>query len=218
VLKRTIDIVVSLAVIVVFSPVIAALAILVKATSPGPILYRGLRAGRHGVPFRMMKFRSMVVDAERRGGPSTSDDDPRLTRMGSFMRRYKLDELPQLFNVLAGDMSIVGHRPEVLSEVAEYTAEQRRILDLRPGITDWASIWNADEGRVLAGSPDPHQAYKTLIQPTKLKLQLKYRDEHSLWVDLKVVACTFLKILMRNWTPSELRAFPPAGSRRGTTA
>jgi lipopolysaccharide/colanic/teichoic acid biosynthesis glycosyltransferase len=217
VLKRTIDVAASAIGIVVLSPVMAALAVAIKTGSPGPVLYRGLRAGRYGVPFRIMKFRSMVADAERRGGPSTSDDDPRLTRVGSFMRRYKLDELPQLFNVLAGDMSIVGHRPEVLSEVAEYTAEQRRILDLRPGITDWASIWNADEGRVLAGAADPHQAYKALIQPTKLKLQLKYRDEHSLWVDLKVVWCTILRILMRNWTPAELRAFPPAGSQRGTT-
>ena len=212
-LKRAIDVIGAAIAIVVLSPVMAALAIAVKASSRGPVLYRGIRAGRRGQPFRIMKFRSMVVDAEAQGGPSTSDDDPRVTATGSFMRRYKLDELPQLFNVLIGDMSLVGHRPEVLSEVAEYTTEQRRILDLRPGITDWASIWNADEGSVLAGASDPHQAYKTLIQPTKLRLQLKYRDERSLWIDVKLLLYTMLKIIRKNWTPTELRAFPPL--RRG---
>lgn len=207
--KRLMDLIAALAGIVVLSPLLAALAVLVKLSSAGPVLYCGVRAGRGGRPFRMMKFRSMVIDAERLGGPSTSDTDPRVTRAGAWMRRYKLDELPQLFNVLIGDMSLVGPRPEVLSEVAGYTVEQRRVLDLRPGITDLASLWNADEGAVLAGAVDPHVAYKKHIQPTKLALQLRYWGEESLWLDLKLIAYTLIRIVGKEWVPPELRGYPP---------
>jgi lipopolysaccharide/colanic/teichoic acid biosynthesis glycosyltransferase len=185
----------------------AVLALLVKLTSPGPVLYRGVRAGRGGRPFRIMKFRTMVLDAEQRGGPSTSDDDPRVTRIGSFMRRYKLDELPQLLSVVAGSMSLVGPRPEVLSEVAEYSEEQRKVLELRPGITDWASLWNVDEGAVLAGADDPHRVYKERIQPTKLALQLKYYNERSLATDLRIIVYTVLRIVRKGWVPSELAPY-----------
>jgi lipopolysaccharide/colanic/teichoic acid biosynthesis glycosyltransferase len=146
----------------------------------------------------------MVADAERKGGPSTSDDDPRVTKIGAFMRRYKLDELPQLLNVLIGQMSLVGPRPEVLSEVAEYSPEQRKVLELRPGITDWASLWNVDEGAVLAGAADPHQAYKARIQPTKLALQLKYYNERSLLTDLRIIVYTLLRVVRKGWVPPEL--------------
>jgi lipopolysaccharide/colanic/teichoic acid biosynthesis glycosyltransferase len=202
--KRLFDFLFSLVGVVVLSPVMAVLACLVKLTSAGPVLYRGVRAGRGGRPFRIMKFRTMVVDAEKRGGPSTSDDDPRVTRIGTFMRRYKLDELPQLFSVVIGEMSLVGPRPEVLSEVAEYTEEQREVLELRPGITDWASLWNVDEGAVLAGADDPHQVYKERIQPTKLALQLKYYREHSLLTDLRIILYTVIRIVRKGWMPSEL--------------
>lgn len=201
------DIVLSAAGLLVLSPLLVLLAVWVKTSSKGPIVYRGVRAGRYGRPFRIMKFRSMVVDAERLGGPSTSGDDPRVTRVGHFMRAYKLDELPQLFNVLIGEMSLVGPRPEVLSEVQEYTPEQRRILDVRPGITDWASIWNSDEGAVLQGAADPHAVYKERIQPTKLKLQLKYREEASVTTDLKILFYTLRRIVDREWTPAELQSF-----------
>ena len=203
-MKRLLDFLFSLVGVVVLSPVMAVLACLVKLTSAGPVLYRGVRAGRGGRPFRIMKFRTMVVDAEKRGGPSTSDDDPRVTRIGTFMRRYKLDELPQLFSVVIGEMSLVGPRPEVLSEVAEYTEEQREVLELRPGITDWASLWNVDEGAVLAGADDPHQVYKERIQPTKLALQLKYYREHSLLTDLRIILYTVIRIVRKGWMPSEL--------------
>ncbi len=205
--KRAFDIAASAIGIAVLSPLLLILAVIVKVTSSGPVLYRGIRAGTNGLPFRIMKFRTMVVDAERAGGPSTSDDDPRVTRVGALMRRYKLDELPQLMNVLVGNMSVVGPRPEVLSEVAEYTTEQRRALEMRPGITDWASIWNSDEGAVLAGAADPHAAYKERIQPTKLRLQLKYRDEHSFFLDLKLIFLTMRKIVNKGWIPQELRPY-----------
>lgn len=206
-MKRLFDIVASLLGLVVLSPLLLTLAAIVKLTSSGPMVYRGVRAGFGGRPFRIMKFRSMVVNAEKLGGPSTSDDDPRVTRIGAFMRRFKLDELPQLFNVLLGEMSLVGPRPEVLSEVETYTPEQRRVLEVRPGITDWASIWNSDEGAVLAGAADPHAVYKERIQPTKLALQLKYREESGLATDLRIILFTLRKIVDKGWIPDELRTY-----------
>jgi len=208
-MKRTIDLVLSGCGVLALGPVLALVALAIKLEDGGPLLYRGVRAGRHGQPFRIMKFRSMVMDAERLGGPSTSGDDPRVTRVGAFLRRFKLDELPQLFNILAGQMSFVGPRPEVLSEVDEYDEEQRNVLELRPGITDWASIWNADEGAVLAGAADPHAAYKKCIQPTKLALQLRYLEERSFWLDLRLVFYTLFKIVRKGWVPPELLGYPP---------
>lgn len=206
--KRVLDIVAAAAGILLVSPLLLALAVAVKRSSPGPVFYRGVRAGRGGRPFRIFKFRSMVPNAERLGGPSTSGDDPRLTPIGRVMRRYKLDELPQLLNVLTGEMSFVGPRPEVLSEVAEYTPEQRKVLELRPGITDWASIWNSHEEDVLAGAADPHQAYKALIQPTKLKLQLEYYRTCSFTVDLRILISTCIRLFRHDWTPAALKAYP----------
>ena len=213
-LKRACDALGASVGLIVLSPFLAACALAIKLSSPGPVFYRGVRAGRGGTPFRIFKFRSMVVNADRIGGPSTSGDDPRLTRVGRLMRRYKFDELPQLLNVLSGDMSLVGPRPEVLSEVAEYTPEQRQVLDLRPGITDWASIWNSHEEEVLAGAADPHRAYKELIQPTKLALQLEYRRTASLSTDLRIICSTIIKLFRDDWTPAPLKRYPkprPAG-------
>ena len=207
-LKRLSDFLGALIGLIVASPVLLFLAAVIKVTSPGPVFYRGVRAGRGGHPFRIFKFRSMVQNADRLGGPSTSGDDPRLTSIGRAMRRYKLDELPQLLNVLIGEMSFVGPRPEVLSEVAEYTQEQRQVLELRPGITDWASIWNSNEEAVLSGAVDPHQAYKQLIQPTKLKLQLEYYRTCSFSVDLQILISTFIKLFRHDWTPEPLKEYP----------
>jgi lipopolysaccharide/colanic/teichoic acid biosynthesis glycosyltransferase len=137
----------------------------------------------------------MVVNAENIGGPSTADDDPRITGIGKFIRKYKLDELPQLINVLKGEMSVVGPRPEVPFYVNMFTEEEKAILSVRPGITDWASLWNPDEGAILAGSPDPEKAYMEKIRPEKIRLQLKYVRERSFWVDLKIIFQTFLTIL-----------------------
>lgn len=206
-LKRAFDIGASLAGLALMSPVLLILAVTIKLTSSGPVFYRGVRGGLAGAAFRIFKFRSMVQNADRLGGPSTAGDDPRLTRVGRMMRRYKLDELPQLINVLVGDMSFVGPRPEVLSEVEAYSEEHRQILRIRPGITDWASIWNSNEESVLAGAADPHAAYKQLIQPTKLQLQLKYCRERTFLIDLEILVSTAVKLFRPNWLPSRLTPY-----------
>ena len=138
-----------------------------------------------------------MADAEKIGGPSTADDDPRITKLGRFLRKYKLDELPQLINVLRGEMSLVGPRPEVQHYVDMFTEEEKAILNIRPGITDWASLWNPDEGAILAGSHDPEKAYMEKIRPQKLKLQLKYVRKHSFWIDLKIILLTLKSIIIR---------------------
>ena len=139
----------------------------------------------------------MVVDAEKLGGPSTADDDPRITKIGRLIRKYKLDELPQLINVLKGEMSFVGPRPEVQHYVDMFTEEEKTILSVRPGITDWASLWNPDEGAILAGSSDPEQTYMEKIRPQKIKLQLEYVNERSFWIDLKIILMTLKAIVVR---------------------
>jgi lipopolysaccharide/colanic/teichoic acid biosynthesis glycosyltransferase len=171
------------------------IAILIKKEDGGPVFYRGSRVGRFGKLFRIFKFRTMVVNAEKHGGPSTADDDPRITKIGKFVRKFKIDELPQLINVLKGEMSFVGPRPEVQVYVDMFTEEEKAILSVRPGITDWASIWNPNEGAVLAGSPDPEKTYMEKIRPEKIRLQLKYVRERSFWNDLKIIAQTIVAII-----------------------
>ncbi|HXE14575.1 MAG TPA: sugar transferase [Bryobacteraceae bacterium] len=189
--KRLFDLVISLVGIVILSPVMAIIAILIKLNSPGPIVYAGHRVGKGGKPFRLLKFRTMVVNADKIGGPSTSDDDPRVTKIGHILRRYKLDEIPQLFNVLKGEMSLVGPRPEVAAEVALYSPEERNLLNVAPGITDWASIRFHNEGEILKGSADPHRTYQEKIRPEKIRLGLEYVQEHSFFVDVKILLSTF---------------------------
>lgn len=206
-LKRILDILVSVVGLVLTAPLLALLALIIKLDSPGPVFYRGWRVGRGGRLFRIFKFRSMVADAERTGVSSTSDQDNRITRVGRWLRKYKIDELPQLLNVLRGEMSLVGPRPEVPRYVELYTEREKAILTVRPGITDWASLWNADEGAVLAGAEDPERAYALWIRPTKLRLQLEYVDHHNLWIDFKILFYTLLKIFRRDWLPKELAAY-----------
>jgi len=213
--KRLFDIVASSIGLVLFSPLLAAIAVWIKLDSPGPVFYRGKRAGRGGKPFYIFKFRSMVTDAEKIGGPSTSDDDPRVTRSGRFIRRFKLDELSQLINVLLGQMSLVGPRPEIVEKVEELQGEYRKILELRPGITDWASIWNCDEGGVLEGAPDADEAYERVLRPTKLRLQLYYCHTRNLAVDLKIIVYTLLRIVRKKWIPKELKEYPTFEQLRG---
>jgi len=172
-------------------------SILIKLNSKGPVFYKGKRIGHLGKPFRIYKFRTMVTNAEKIGGPSTADDDPRITKLGRFLRKYKLDELSQLINVLRGEMSLVGPRPEVQHYVEMFTEEEKAILNVQPGITDWASLWNPDEGAILAGSSDPEKAYMEKIRPQKLKLQLKYVRKHSFWIDLKIILLTLKSIIIR---------------------
>ena len=194
-LKRAFDVLSSLIGLILVSPVLVTIAILIKKEDGGPVFYRGVRVGRFGRPFRIFKFRTMVLNAEKLGGPSTANDDPRITKTGKFIRKFKLDELPQLLNVLKGEMSIVGPRPEVQMYVDMFTDEEKAILSVRPGISDWASIWNPDEGAVLTGSPDPEKTYMEKIRPEKMRLQLKYVRERSFWNDLKIIAQTLMTIV-----------------------
>ena len=196
-LKRLFDLILSLLTLVFAFPLLILVSILIKLSSPGPVFYRGTRIGRFGKPFRIYKFRTMVVDAERLGGSSTANDDPRITKVGKFLRRYKMDELPQLINVLKGEMSFVGPRPEVEHYVAMFTEEEKAILSVPPGITDWASIWNPDEGTILAGSPDPEKTYLEKIRPGKIKLQLKYVKERTFWTDVKIIFETIGTIIFK---------------------
>lgn len=207
-LKRAFDVVASLAGLIVFSPLLIAVAVWVKLDSPGPVFYRGRRAGRHNVPFGIYKFRSMVMNAEKIGGSSTAGDDPRVTKSGRFIRRYKVDELSQLINVLVGDMSLVGPRPEITAYTDRYEGEYLEILGVRPGITDWASIWNADEGAVLDGAKDPDKAYEMLIQPTKLRLQLRYVRSRTFITDLRIIGYTIRRIFDDDFHPRELSDIP----------
>ncbi|MAG94538.1 MAG: hypothetical protein CMJ48_12425 [Planctomycetaceae bacterium] len=204
-LKRTFDVTAALVGILFVSPILLAISLRIKLGSKGPLFYRGLRVGRFGKPFRIYKFRTMVVDAEKIGGSSTSDDDPRITPVGKFLRKYKLDELPQLINVFDGTMSLVGPRPEVQQYVDLYSEEEQAILQIRPGITDWASIWNSDEGALLAGSDDPDKAYEELIRPTKLRLQLFYADNHSVLGDVKIILCTLRTLVADDFVPREVQ-------------
>ncbi len=195
--KRFFDIVAAAVGLLLLSPFLFFIALRIWREGSGPVFYRGERMGLHGKPFRIFKFRTMVVDAERLGASSTSDDDQRITSIGKFLRKYKLDELPQLINVLLGDMSLVGPRPEVKKFTDLYTDEEKVILTVRPGITDWASLWNPDEGALLKGSLDPDQDYMEKIRPEKIRLQLKYVRKRSFWVDIKITFLTLKTIIFK---------------------
>ncbi len=173
----------------------AAIAVAIKLDSRGRVFYHGERVGRYGKVFRIFKFRSMRVHA--RGPEATSANDERITRVGRFVRRYKIDELPQLLNILRGDMSLVGPRPEVRWCVDLYTEEEKAILGVRPGLTDWSSIKFHDEGEIIAASgySDANQAYLDLIRPEKLRLQLRYVREQSLGQDFQILWQTLITLL-----------------------
>ncbi len=194
-LKRTFDLCVALFALILLSPLLLAIAAAIRFDDAGPVFYRGMRVGRSGAPFRIFKFRTMVVSAESLGGPSIADDDPRITRTGAWLRRSKLDELPQLLNVIRGEMSLVGPRPEVPQEVALYTEEERMLLSVRPGVTDWASLRFHDEGAMLRGAPDPHERYRRAIRPEKVRLGLEYVRTGSLGTDLRILVAT-LRVVM----------------------
>lgn len=188
--KRAFDLFWSLLGLAVLSPLLLAVAIVVKLEDGGPVFFRQVRVGRDGRPFRIWKFRTMGVDAERRGAAITVGQDPRITRAGRRLRDLKLDELPQLLNVAAGQMSLVGPRPEVPRYVAQYTEAQRAILALRPGITDLASIKYRREGELLAASEDPEATYMREIVPDKIRINLAYAAGAGLWSDLRVILAT----------------------------
>lgn len=197
-LKRLFDISMSLVGLIIVFPIVFVIGLWIKLDSKGPVFYRGTRVGKDGKKFHILKFRTMVINADRLGGPSTSDDDPRLTKGGKQIRRYNLDELPQLINVLKGDMSIVGPRPEVPEEVEHYTEEEKALLSVRPGMTDYASIEFNNEGEILRGSKDPHQAYREVIRPEKIRLGLEYVHTRSIYVDIKIIFRTLMILLRRS--------------------
>lgn len=184
--KRLFDILCSSVGLLILLPAFLLIALCIKLDSKGPVFYRGVRTGRHAKPFRIFKFRTMVLGAEKLGGTSTGRDDPRLTRVGKFLRRYKLDELPQLINVLSGEMSLTGPRPEVEEYTSLYTEEEKIILSVRPGIADYASLKFINLGEVL-GNEDVDRVYAERVRPEKNKLRIKYAKERTFWGDLKII-------------------------------
>jgi lipopolysaccharide/colanic/teichoic acid biosynthesis glycosyltransferase len=197
--KRTIDIVVSLVGLVTHLPLLAAVALLVKATSPGPVLYSQMRVGRKGREFRLYKFRSMIREADTVGGSATAKNDPRITPVGRLLRKLKLDELPQLWNVLVGDMSLVGPRPEVPEIVRYYTPKMRQVLDVRPGITSHVSLVLRDEEHLLSLAANPDDAYIRLFVPFKIALALDTVRRISLIEDVSLIVRTVWSLVIHRW-------------------
>ncbi len=194
-LKRLFDVIFSSFSLTLVALPMLLIAFLIKKESPGPAFYRGVRVGKNGQEFRIFKFRTMVVNAESLGGSSTALDDPRLLRIGCLLKKFQLDELPQLLNIWKGEMSLVGPRPEVKMYVDMMTDEERKtILSVRPGMTDLASLWDFHEGEILSGSSDPEKTYQEKIRPTKIKLQLEYVKNRSFLLDLKIIVKTISKI------------------------
>jgi len=196
-MKQLFDVVVSFIGLIALSPVLLPIMLMIWLQDFHSPFYIARRVGRKGKTFQMVKLRSMVVGADRSGVDSTASDDQRITGVGRFARRYKLDEIPQLWNVLLGQMSLVGPRPNVARDVALYTEEEQHLLDVRPGITDIASIVFSDEGEILAGSDDPDLKYNQVIRPWKSRLGLLYVTHSSLILDAKIIGLTALTIVSR---------------------
>lgn len=196
-MKRLFDIVASGLGLLCLSPVFLILAVWIKCDTPGPVFYRQTRVGRYSRDFRLYKFRSMRIGADRQGLITVGGHDPRITRSGYFIRKYKLDEFPQLINVFIGDMSLVGPRPEVRKYVDLYTQEQMHVLDVRPGITDPASIRYRNENELLAQTADPDKYYIETIMPDKLRINLEYVANHSFWSDIVFIFKTFWEIVAK---------------------
>ena len=193
--KRAMDIVISATALCVLWPVLLLIALAIVIDDPGPVFYRQVRVGRGGRPFRIFKFRTMVVDAEKKGLSITVGRDSRITRVGAFLRKTKLDELAQLLNVLAGQMSFVGPRPEVPRYVELYTPYQRQVLLVRPGITDYASIAYRNENELLAGADDPEKMYIETVMPDKIELNMKYLREISPLADIRLILRTIIAVI-----------------------
>lgn len=194
-MKRIFDFVMSGLGLIILSPLFLVLAIWIKLDSPGPVFYRQVRVGRHNKDFRIFKFRSMRVGSDKGSLVTIGGRDPRITRSGYFIRKFKLDELPQLINVFIGDMSLVGPRPEVRHYVDYWTPEQMHVLDVRPGITDPASIKFRNENELLEKAEDPERYYIDVIMQEKLKLYLDYVKHHSFCGDIALIFKTFYVIV-----------------------
>ena len=194
-LKRIFDITVSSIGLVILSPLFVVLSALIVSDSTGGVFFRGVRVGQYGKPFRIFKFRSMQPNCEGKGKWNVGDDDDRVTKIGHFLRKSKLDELPQLINVVKGDMSLVGPRPELQIYVDMYTGKEKSILDLKPGITDWASMTNFEQFKKFTVADDPDKYYLETVRPLKLTLQLYYRYNHGFLGDIKCILWTLYKVL-----------------------
>ena len=194
-MKRLFDIIVSLIVLSVGLPFGILIALVIVIDSKGRIFYKQWRVGRNNVDFPLYKFRTMFSESDRGSLITIGENDARITKIGLFLRKYKIDEFPQFLNILKGEMSIVGPRPEVRKYVEMYTPEQMRVLSVRPGLTDYASIRYVNENALLAASDNPEETYIHEIMPDKLNLNLKYVDEQSLWVDMKIMWQTIMAIL-----------------------
>lgn len=196
-LKRLFDILFSLTILLIFLPFGIIISICILVESRGGIFYRQTRVGRYGIDFRIFKFRTMKPNADQLGKLTVGMRDPRITRVGFFIRKYKLDEFPQFLNVICGEMSIVGPRPEVREYVDLYTTEQQKILSVKPGITDYASIEYFDENKILGNAVDPKETYIHEIMPAKLALNQKYIQNPTIFHDLKIIWLTFRKVVGR---------------------
>jgi len=196
-MKRLMDLFLSLCILALFLPFGLLLSLCIVLESRGGVFYRQERIGRNGQPFKLIKFRAMRPSADRDGKLTVGERDPRVTRMGTFIRKYKLDEFPQFINVLKGEMSVVGPRPEVVEYVRQYSDEQRRVLDFKPGITDLASITYFEENKLLANAADPQQTYVEEIMPEKIRINLAYQTNATVWSDLGVVWKTALRVVRR---------------------
>lgn len=196
-MKRLFDLFFSLTGIIILSPIILVIFAAIKLFEKGPVFYKATRIGRFGIPFKMIKFRTMTVDADKSGVSSTKADDPRITNTGKFLRKHKLDEIPQLFNVLTGSMSLVGPRPQVDWTVDLYSPEEKSILTVKPGITDYASIKFNNEAELLKGSEDPDKLYMEIIHPEKMRLSLEYVKNKSVLTDIKIIFLTLVSIFRK---------------------
>lgn len=196
-LKRSFDIFFSVIGLILLSPVFLIMAIWIKWDSYGPVFYKQTRVGKNAKIFLLYKFRSMRVGSDKEGLLTVGEKDPRITRSGKFIRKFKLDEFPQLINVLRGEMSIVGPRPEVPKYVALYNEEQRDILNIRPGISDWSSIRFSNENELLAQAENYEDFYISEVMPEKLKMNLEYVRSNNFWIDLKIIFMTMKKIVSK---------------------
>lgn len=196
-MKRIFDVVASGLGLVAVSPIFLILAIWIKLDSKGPVFYKQMRVGRKNRDFQLYKFRSMRTGSDKKGLITVGGRDPRVTPVGYYIRKYKLDELPQLINVFIGDMSIVGPRPEVRQYVDLYTPEQMQVLSVRPGITDLASIRYHDENELLEQAEDPEKYYRKVVMPDKLKINREYINKASFWFDIRLIFCTLWTIIKK---------------------
>ncbi len=194
-MKRAFDILVSLIILSLFLPIGIVMSIWIFMESRGGVFYQQERIGKNGIPFKMLKFRSMRKDADKAGKLTVGMRDPRITNSGYFLRKFKLDEFPQFINVLKGEMSIVGPRPEVKDFVDLYSEDQRQILNVKPGITDYASVEYFNENELLGKSEDPHKTYIDVIMPTKIELNKKYLERPTIGTDLKIMWATFKRMI-----------------------